>query len=739
MEEKMIKVSIIIPVYNVEKYLRDCLDSIIHQTLQDIEIICINDGSTDGSLDVLREYEKKDSRIKIITQENKGLSATRNVGIPLAHGEYIHFMDSDDMMELDAFEKIYHYAKQHALDVVYFDGRSIFESEELLQEHKSYDEYYIRKHEYPDVLPGCDLFTKMKLQGDYRVQTCLQLFRREFINEKCLRFYEKIFYEDNIFTFECILQAERTAYVNKVFFIRRIRANSIVTQAKTFKHFYGSFICYLTMNSFALENKYLYRNEELSTAIRTEVNGQILSARRQFALVNDEEKQRIDSMDPLEKYFFQIYVADNFAKNNLSDEVKKFRQQVEESNAAIRESDKKIALANKEIASANEKVKSLHTEINKLNNNVTKLQKKVEKSQLAIAKLKNGKAYRLGKAVLWFPKKVKNLAVLCKNTLFKKLTKTEKNIWLIGIPDHGNLGDNQIAESELEFLHDIFPTSHINEITMALYWERKASLVKEIKKQDILFFNGGGNLGTLWPRSELIRRDAFAVWKENNKIILPQSVLFSEDEDGKKELVLSQKTYQAKTDILICREKPSYDFSKQNFTCRVILSPDIVLYSNKSRYAQINREGALLCFRTDKEKSMPDSEIVEVQTLLEKQFGKIDNINIVISGFKIDDKQRALDAFFEEIGSAKVVVTDRLHGMIFCAITETPCVVFPNNYHKLVASYEWLKDLPYIKLIKDTQDFESALQEVLAVKDRRYQQQQMRQHFREVTEVLNKM
>ncbi len=101
------KISVIVPVYNVEKYLKECLDSIINQTLSDIEIICVNDGSTDNSLKILEEYALKDKRIKIINKENGGLSSARNAGLDVAKGKYLHFVDSDDYLDLKCYEKLY--------------------------------------------------------------------------------------------------------------------------------------------------------------------------------------------------------------------------------------------------------------------------------------------------------------------------------------------------------------------------------------------------------------------------------------------------------------------------------------------------------------------------------------------------------------------------------------------------------------------------------------------------------
>lgn len=120
-----IKISIIIPVYNVEKYLRQCLDSIIYQTFKDFECICINDGSTDNSLSILEEYAKKDKRFRILSQQNQGVGVARNFGLRIAVGEYILFVDSDDFIDNNFCEKLYNNAKKYNSDIV-FGGRIAF-------------------------------------------------------------------------------------------------------------------------------------------------------------------------------------------------------------------------------------------------------------------------------------------------------------------------------------------------------------------------------------------------------------------------------------------------------------------------------------------------------------------------------------------------------------------------------------------------------------------------------------
>ena len=118
------KVSVIIPVYNVEEYLRECLDSVVNQTLKEIEIICVDDGSTDNSLEILKEYAKKDSRITVITQQNLHAGVARNAGLAVARGEYLSFLDSDDFFELNMLEETYEVAKTENSDLTFYQYKN---------------------------------------------------------------------------------------------------------------------------------------------------------------------------------------------------------------------------------------------------------------------------------------------------------------------------------------------------------------------------------------------------------------------------------------------------------------------------------------------------------------------------------------------------------------------------------------------------------------------------------------
>lgn len=217
----MPKFSIIIPVYNVESYLRDCLDSVLAQTCADWEAVCVNDGSTDHSLSILKEYAAKDKRIRIVDQANGGLSAARNAGIKVAKGEYIFLLDSDDWIVPDALERLNNHIDGQ--DLLCFSGQKYMEADKTYRE--------------PDQLQpatyasGMDYYNaNALLSRDFPfVCTVLRLYRRAYLEENNLRFTEGIYHEDNMFTPFVCFYAKKVTVIPDSLYIYRIRPQSIMT------------------------------------------------------------------------------------------------------------------------------------------------------------------------------------------------------------------------------------------------------------------------------------------------------------------------------------------------------------------------------------------------------------------------------------------------------------------------------------------------------------------------------
>lgn len=213
------KFSIIIPVYNVEQYLRDCLNSVVLQSHCDYEVICVNDGSTDGSLAILEEFQKKYNQITVITQQNKGLSGARNAGIRTAKGDYLFFLDSDDWIETTALEVLVRQLSGE--DMVCFNGRRFFENGETEEPDTGISE---------SNLSGWEYYNKYALvpRKFHFVCTVLRLYRREYILKNNLFFEEGIYHEDNLFTPLACYYAQVVKVIPDCLYIYRIREGSIM-------------------------------------------------------------------------------------------------------------------------------------------------------------------------------------------------------------------------------------------------------------------------------------------------------------------------------------------------------------------------------------------------------------------------------------------------------------------------------------------------------------------------------
>lgn len=249
------KVSVIIPVFNVEKYINACLDSAVNQTLKEIEIICVDDGSTDNSLRIIDSYAEKDTRVLVLTQKSRGVSAARNVGVQAASGEYLYFLDSDDYLETDALSYLYTEAKENQLDILYFDGESFYESDAIKTQVGNVDVCY-RPQEYGDIYSGEELYVRMRKDDVFRTMIWTMLIRADYYRNVQLSFYEGILHEDVLFTLQCVLNAERVSHRKKVFYHYRRRAGSITTDDVPMKRLHGKLVVMVNLVRFMQKRKF---------------------------------------------------------------------------------------------------------------------------------------------------------------------------------------------------------------------------------------------------------------------------------------------------------------------------------------------------------------------------------------------------------------------------------------------------------------------------------------------------
>ncbi len=241
------KVSVIIPVYNAEKYLRQCLDSVVNQTLQDIEIICVDDGSTDSSAQILAEYKEKDTRVKLLSQENQGQSVARNNALDIAMGRYVVFLDSDDLFIDNTLEELFILAEQKSVDIIGFNAFPLFENKSLEMRFQSWKTYYARKQIINEPVSGLAAMDILTQSSEYRASACLLFINHDFLEKNKVRFYEGIIHEDNLFTFQCFITARSVMQVASQYYGRRVRENSTMTQKESVKNLRGYFLCMINM------------------------------------------------------------------------------------------------------------------------------------------------------------------------------------------------------------------------------------------------------------------------------------------------------------------------------------------------------------------------------------------------------------------------------------------------------------------------------------------------------------
>ena len=213
------KVSVIIPVYNTEKYLRECMDSVINQTLKEIEIICVDDGSTDGSLEILKEYAKKDERITVITQENLHAGVARNAGLSVARGEYVHFLDSDDWVDLDTYERLYSICIDKKVNFAKFKS---YTYDNQLKE--------IINSNFTDMVGLTESFV---VSIDIQINTAIGMsdapwsgiYSLNFLNVHNIRFDCLICANDSAFYFRCLFESREFYFINDKFVYYRVNNN----------------------------------------------------------------------------------------------------------------------------------------------------------------------------------------------------------------------------------------------------------------------------------------------------------------------------------------------------------------------------------------------------------------------------------------------------------------------------------------------------------------------------------
>lgn len=611
MEKELI--SIVVPIYNVKKYLRKSLESIINQTYTNIEIILVDDGSTDGCFDICEEYKNKDNRINVIHKKNGGLSEARNFGIDCSRGRYIAFIDSDDYVARDYIEKLYEAIKKYKTKIVQCATLIIDEHENILKK-VGYDEEKIVNY---------DQFVEdMVIDNRFNVVAWNKLYSIELFKE--MKFPKGKIHEDEFITYKIVNGLSIGIIPNTLYFYR-INNNGInrskFTERKLDK-------------LEAFYERYLYYKE------------------------NNEEKLKIITLlDFLDnsKYMYSI-VYNEKLKNKMKIKRKILYYYRKICLDVI--SEKKINFKKKIKSLMFYFVPNIWTSIKNKNIKFNIQKKKYE--------------YKYNKYKRFCNKK------------------NQREFLIFNTPLHGNIGDHAIIYAEEEILKQ----NNIKPFEIATYESQFVlDYIKEnTSKNSIISITGGGFIGSQWMYEQNLVKNVISNFSNHKIIVFPSTIYFKDDLFGNSELKEFKKIVNNAKDITIfARENKTFELIKEEFkSANYFLVPDIVL-SLPVRCDSVNRDGVLICLRKDVESKLTENV---KETLIKnlKQF----NLNIkytdtvVNYGIKSKNRKEEIEKKLNEFEKAKLVITDRLHGMVFAFLTNTPCIVIGNYNYKVRGVYEWI-------------------------------------------------
>ena len=660
--------SVIIPCYNTEKYLPECLDSVCAQDIEDMEILCIDDGSPDESAAIVCQLQARDPRIRLISQDNMGLSGARNTGFREAVGDYVYFLDSDDRISDNTIlRRCCERMRNEQLDVLYGAADVFFDPPELEgQVLKNERAYFTVKHEYPGVFTGPELISLLRKNGDWCASVPAKLFRREYLSGIGLQHIVGQVHEDEYFSFCALFLSHRIGVTREALYDRRVRGDSIMTQPVTWQRALGN----LTNMIEILRVMEAHRD---SRGLDVSTGTAVLSAKRNLARMvlefSDAERSKLlDSLSPDQLFYYTTFVKDDVYWRGRSADLERRLAAAQESLAAEKQSH--------------------------------------DKDRQRLRKIEQSRSYRFLRALLRPVVSLRSHFAFFRKypdtprRLFRILLSSRPTIYLLGTPFHGNLGDHLIAAAEKQFFTDWFPEKRFIDCPMPFAIRYLGFLQKHIRKNDIVCVSGGGWLGSLWPDDERFVRRVVKTFANNPVVIFPQTVFYKDDpafmESG-------AKVYSSHPRLLFClREKASYDFVvAHGFAAEsnALLMPDFALdYKRGLSTAAPKENKILLCFRKDREILCGDS-VREAFAGAAASFAPVKDVSTIVPGsIPLKARDAAVADKIREFSAGRLLITDRLHGMIIAALAGIPCLAFDNATHKVRGVFEWLRGLGNIMI-----------------------------------------
>ena len=306
--------------------------------------------------------------------------------------------------------------------------------------------------------------------------------------------------------------------------------------------------------------------------------------------------------------------------------------------------------------------------------------------------------------------------IYLKKYIYIQLSRSKKFFIFVSPNANRNVGDLAILEAEYNFINKYFSDYKIIEINnydLDYGW----NIEKLCRESDIITINGGGFLGTLWLGEELNVQKVIQAYKNRKIITFPQTIYYDNDQKSQAVCRGARNVYESNNNFIIhVRERESEQIGHELFpNTEIVLCPDIVLSLRMESTFEGNRHGICLCLRNDCEKTNDYLEdLMEVMDKTHMDFDISDMItktrNLIVN------RKKEIQKKVDEFAAHELVITDRLHAMVFCAISRTPCLVLVSKSYKVQGVYEWLKECDYIKLINGTENIENEIKDMISLK-----------------------
>lgn len=765
----MYKFSFIVPVYNGEAYLAKCINSILKIEREDYEIIIVNDGSTDGTQDIICEICLNHPNIKTIFIENSGLSVARNTGMDAAEGENIIFIDSDDWVEAELTYPMSIMANE-SIDMCFYNANNVFLEE-------NYE--IVRQDLYPfnedEIYTGEQVLSKYT---DYWIpnEVWHGIYKKSFLDENVIRFMPGVLYEDNSFWFDVMRCGKRIKYINRYCYNYLIRPGSIAFSDSNEKNIISVFtLMKEILSKINVTTNYLgcaaVKLPKLMRACEKRMDTahlkNIVDKCEKIYTWREELLHRIDSLygenslcDLINKYillsefvfFLGLYKCEDERRVlNLRDKVilafmevmKEWPLRDESKIVGIygsgRTSDVILNIYEKIYGKIKAKIfyidsskeSGLYKHLNRQIINIDDL-KKYCVCDVVICSNRYEEQMYVKTRELYPHIPVYRVYNHCKFPIENILTNNfveilynyrkienegKRRIILLGTPEYPNIGDHLIEYAEEQMFKQFDEYCQMVEVTNEDIHFFKCRLKKMICQDDLLVITGGGYFGTLWREAHY--NEALSVintYVDNSIIVMPQSVYFSDDYMGEIYREQTERIFNRDKLKIYLREIYSYEILKSIGVDGELLDviPDIVfsLGQNEVNTNRTNKIGFFV--RHDKESIIDRSTYECIQEYITKCGMQCVESSMQYHSFIFkENRKAAIDEKMDEIyNKYDLVVTDQLHCMIACALLRKPCIAFKSKSRKTEGVYKWIDGTNYVVLVDDKSNAIEAIENI---------------------------